>query len=86
MSGAVRISDHALVRWLERTGALEIEALREQLARSLDRAGEAADALGGGDYLIVADGLTYVVKNAVLVTVLEDKGVYDYARRLTHGR
>ena len=80
---AIRISDHALVRWLERTGMAEIEPLKNMLAHSLERAAAAANQLECQRYLILADGLVYVVRNAVLVTVLPDEQ-HTHIRALQH--
>lgn len=71
---AIGISDHALLRFLERAGGLDIEELRARLASSLARAHLAARSLGGSDYLIRSDGLVYVVRGETVTTVLEHKG------------
>lgn len=78
----IAITDHALVRWLERTGAMDIVALKAALSASLDRAAEAADQFKSSNYLILADGLVYVVRDAVLVTVLPDDGGATHAHAL----
>lgn len=67
----IRVSDHALVRFLERTGAAELEPLRQALAASLERAVKAAATLDARRFNIVVDGLRYVVCDGVLVTVLD---------------
>lgn len=82
MSAKVHVTDHALVRWLERTGAFEIEALRKALRASLERSVSAADAVGSGRYVVVADGLNYVIEGGVLITVTPDTGVAGRARKL----
>ena len=71
---SVTVTDHALVRWLERSGALDTEAIRAALAASLDRAVAAASALDTTEFLILADGLVYVVRDGDLRTVLVDYG------------
>ena len=74
VTAPIHITDHALVRWLERTGAVEIEPLRIALAQSLQRATAAAEAIGAGKFLILADGMVYVIRDHALVTVIpEDK-------------
>ncbi len=83
MTAKLQITDHALVRWLERTGALDVEHLRALLADSLERSAAAAEQLGSARYLIVADGLAYVVRDDRLVTVLDDRGPYDHAHQLS---
>lgn len=67
----LKVTDHALVRFLDRSGAAEIEKLRHTIAHSLERARRGAERAGISDYVITADGLRYVVKDDVLVTVLE---------------
>ena len=78
----VRLTDHALVRWLERSGALDVEHIRAAIEASLDRATKAAVAIGAQRYLIVADGLVYIVRGEKVVTVLEDTTAYQLARQL----
>lgn len=70
--GALHVSDHALVRFLERGAGLDIEALRKNLAQSLQRAHYAAATIGAGDYLIKSDGLLFVVRGDAVTTVLDD--------------
>jgi hypothetical protein len=70
---SIGVSDHALLRFLERAGGLDIEELRVRLTNSLVRAHAAARTLGKGDYLIRSDGLLYVVRGETVTTVVEDK-------------
>lgn len=76
------VTDHALVRWLERTGALDVAALRALLAKSLEAAAEAAGKLDATRFLILADGLVYVVQEGRLVTVVDEDGRHRHARIL----
>jgi hypothetical protein len=69
----IRVSDHALVRFLERSGAAEVEPLKLAIAASLDRARRAAAELGRDSFVVIADGLRYVVQDGVLVTVLDER-------------
>jgi hypothetical protein len=64
------ISDHALIRFLERAGGLDLPALRGLMSHSLSRAAAAAAQVGVSAYTIRADGLTYVVRNGTVVTIL----------------
>ncbi|MGD0640275.1 MAG: hypothetical protein ABSC22_05960 [Roseiarcus sp.] len=66
------VSDHALVRFLERAGGLDVEALRARLTASLARAADAAAALGVAEFTVKADGLAYLVSAGVVVTVMPD--------------
>ena len=68
------VSDHALLRFLERAGGLDVEELRARLTNSLVRAHAAARSLGNSDYLIRSDGLLYVVRGEIVTTVVEQKG------------
>ncbi|MCO4053423.1 MAG: hypothetical protein HEQ16_05110 [Bosea sp.] len=67
----LRISDHALVRFLERAGGLDIDAVRAAMAEGLGRAAGMAEEMRAGRYTIVVDGLRYVVERGTLVTVLD---------------
>lgn len=80
MAGRMRITDHALVRWLDRTGSFDVERVRAALAASLERCVDAAEKIGEEDYVIVADGLTYLVRDRTLVTVTKRR-----ARKVARG-
>lgn len=67
----IRVSDHALLRFIERAGGLDVEALRSALEGSLKRATSAAADIGAREVVITADGLRYVVVNSVVVTITE---------------
>lgn len=71
MRRPVRVTDHALVRFLERAGGMELEPLRQMLAQSLDQAVDVAKQLGETKVTVIGGGLRYVVCNGVLVTVTE---------------
>lgn len=66
----VRVSDHALVRWLERVGGIDMDYFRDHIASVVQDAAEA------GATKITIDGFIYAVthngtKDHVLTTVLE---------------
>jgi len=71
---SLSITDHALVRFFERTGAMDVEEMRELIAASLEKAAQAALAMETQRFLILADGLVYVVEERAVVTVLHDDG------------
>lgn len=78
--GELRVSDHALLRFLDRAAGLDVEALRTRIEASLARAHHAASSISDSDYLITADGLVFVVRRnddgPVVSTVLPKiKGV-----------
>lgn len=68
----LHVSDHALLRFLERAGGIDVESLRRAVAASIARAAHAAEQIGGGDYRIISGGVTYVVRDQVVVTILHD--------------
>lgn len=69
--GIVRVSDHALLRFLDRAGGMDVETLRASIEGSLKRAMGVAAEIGTGDMVINADGLQYIVRNNVVVTVVD---------------
>lgn len=69
----IHVSDHALLRFLERSGAVDVEQLRGILAGALDRGRRQAERIGIADYVILADGLKFVVESDVVVTVLDGR-------------
>ena len=78
----LRVTDHALMRFLERAGDASLEPLRAQMEASLARAAAAAASIGVTDYRIVADDLTYVVRGSAVVTVLLTTSRSDRPRSL----
>jgi len=80
------VSDHALLRFLERAAGLDIEGLRANLNGSLARAHAAARSLSGSDYLIRADGMVYVVRGDTVTTIIEDKDPIGLASTLAQQR
>lgn len=73
-TSGIGITDHALVRWLDRSGAMDMEQLRQLLAASLERACLAATRLDAGKFLVLADGMVFVVQDNTVITVIEDDG------------
>lgn len=78
----IHVTDHALLRWLERTGLIDVSALRVGIEAKLARSHLAASTLGVDNYLILADGMVYVVRDNVVTTVVNDEGRFSHARRL----
>lgn len=74
MTGRIKISDHAAMRWLERGAGLDFDSLKNSMASALDNAFQAAQKLGVSNYLILADGQVFVVRDGTLVTVVPDDG------------
>ena len=82
MRPPISISDHGLMCWLERTGLVDFGPMRRELSRSLERAVGAAASIGVEDYLILADGLVYVMRDHTLVTVLPEDNRHARARAI----
>lgn len=83
---APRVSDHALLRFLERAGGLAVEQLRQTLESSLDRAGRAAAQIEASEYLVVVDELTFVVRSGTVTTILPEGSPGSRARALGNRR
>lgn len=65
------VSDHAIIRYLERTGRIDLESLRREILS--DRTVELAKVLGDGRYPI-PNGCIAVIKQKTVVTVLVNGG------------
>lgn len=76
------VSDHAMLRWLERVGGLDVEGLRAGLSGSLARAEDTARSMGGGDYTVRFGAAVCVVRAGVLVTVLTGRTPRERAAML----
>lgn len=59
------VSDHAVLRELERAHGIPVEALRTAIAAKT----HAARAMGACG--LVADGLRYVIRDGIVVTVID---------------
>ncbi len=62
------ISDHAIVRYLERTGIVNFEWVKKQLVN--DQVLSYYKSLGDGTYPTGVAGLRIVIKNSTIITVL----------------
>lgn len=63
------VTDHALLRYIERRSGIDLEQLRGELSGRLTRAMAAAEPIGG-EYRILLDGVEYVCVDNHVVTVL----------------
>lgn len=63
----VRVSDHAIVRYLERVQGLDLSDLRREIEEI------AAPAARCGATCVVRDGFRYVLTDGVVVTVAPKK-------------
>lgn len=67
MSGSIRISDHAVLKYLERVEGVDVEAVRRRIARHARVAVESE--LSGATH-IRFDGFQICVANDVATTIL----------------
>ena len=65
---SLRVTDHAVLRYLERAMEFEIEKVREHIARLC----EGAAAIGAA--CIRVDGLRYEIRNNTVITITPDDG------------
>lgn len=65
----VSVSDHAVLRWLERIEGVDIDGLRARIARSA----EVGVAFGAG--VVVVSGGKLILEGDVVVTVLRPRHV-----------
>lgn len=68
----MRVSDHALLRFLEKAGGIDVESLRRAMSTSIERATAMAEKLGVDEYAIVVDGFRYIVRCGTVTTVQEE--------------
>ena len=78
----LHMTDHAMLRFLERGGGIDVEALRGAIEASLARAHDAARTVSDSDYLVRVDGMTFVVRGASVTTVLPDDHPGQHAAAL----
>lgn len=70
--GELRISDHAMLRFLGRAAGFDVDRKREELGAALQRAAHAAATIGVETYLVTVDGFCFVVRKSVVTTMLRD--------------
>jgi hypothetical protein len=63
----IHVSDHAVLRYLERVGGFEIEALRQDLAKRCEPAART------GASSVTIGGFAFMIESNVVVTVLPKK-------------
>lgn len=59
------VTDHAVLRWLERHGFVDVEAVREQIFK------ETHEALKSGASKVSVNGTEYRMKDGVVVTLID---------------
>lgn len=64
------VSDHSLIRYLERVKGIDVEALREEIVS--DEMRTLYKSLGDGKYPIEQTGGRAVIKNGIVVSIVEN--------------
>ena len=62
---ALPVSDRAVLRWLQRHGFVDVEAVREQIYR------ETREALNSGASKVTVNGTQYRIRNGMVVTLVD---------------
>lgn len=65
-----RVSNHALLCYLEQVQGIDIEAMRAAIEARLDRAANAAAELGVFTYGVRLDGVGFIVRSGTVTTIL----------------
>ncbi len=65
----LHITDHALIRFLERAGGFDVEGLRAQLAASLQRSHDAATLMRAEKYRVTVGAHTFLVRGDRVITI-----------------
>jgi len=66
---SVSITDHAVLRYIERVCGVDVEDLRRRIATDIALAAAAADKTGAPSYAVLIGQHEYRVVKGVLVTV-----------------
>lgn len=74
----VAISDHAVLRYAERVLGFDVEAAKREIRERVGKQIDLAAAMGATR--IVLDGVSYIIEDGVLITVI------DGLSSDTHGR
>jgi hypothetical protein len=69
MSKGLTVSDHAFCRYLERINGYDVDAMKAVIRDQLE---PLVKQLGYADAKITLSGITYIIKDGVLVTLHQD--------------
>jgi len=71
MSQLISVTDHAVVRWIERAHGIDVPAIRRQIVGKVTRSVDLAEQLDErGNVTVVLDGVRYVVRDHRVITIL----------------
>ncbi|MCX5497305.1 hypothetical protein OSH11_21590 [Kaistia dalseonensis] len=75
MSRLIGVTDHAVVRWIERAHGVDVPAIRQQIIGHVARGVDITERMDPrGNVTVVLDGVRYVVRNHTVVTILPALG------------
>lgn len=79
----IEVTDHAIVRYMERILGVELDGVREQIASSLDspRARRLVEFGGGAPCKVTVAGVVYCMQGHTVTTVLDDRSKRSASRR-----
>ncbi len=63
----IPVTDHAVLRWVERHGFVDVEAIRLQIFH------ETREALRSGASRVTLNGTEYRIENGVVVTLIDKR-------------
>lgn len=81
MKQKIKISDGALVRFLERTNAVDVDAIRAQMAAPLEAACTAAGTINVGSFAIKNQGWFFQFRSGHIMT-----SCYPIAKKTARAR
>lgn len=70
----IHITDHALIRYLERVHGVDLEAFRAALRAEVSDAAIVAGATIGGQYAVKSGRHAYICDGETIITVLYRRG------------
>lgn len=70
----ISVTDHALVRYLERVHGVDMDAFRDALRSEISGAAVAVGAAVGGFYAVKRGGYTYICCGRRVITVMARTG------------
>jgi hypothetical protein len=70
---SLNITDHAVLRYIERVHGVDVELLREELRAMALRGAAAADRIGAAKYTIVCERMRLRVVGNNVVTVISPR-------------
>lgn len=64
----VKVSDHAVIRYIERVHGVDVDSIRAQMAKALKK--EIMNFAGGNDISVTTNECKFVIKDGVIITCI----------------